>query len=37
VLARTLFAHATNDNLVFNQALQKYFAGEADRLTLERL
>jgi uncharacterized protein (DUF1810 family) len=33
----TLFAHATNDNLVFNQALQKYFAGEADRLTLERL
>jgi uncharacterized protein (DUF1810 family) len=33
----TLFAHATPDNEVFMNALQKYFAGEFDRLTLERL
>lgn len=33
----TLFAHATADNQVFMDALQKYFAGEFDRLTLERL
>jgi uncharacterized protein (DUF1810 family) len=33
----TLFAHATSDNRVFLDALQKYFAGEFDRLTLERL
>jgi uncharacterized protein (DUF1810 family) len=33
----TLFAHATTDNNVFIDALQKYFQGEFDRLTLERL
>jgi len=33
----TLFAHATSDNQVFLDALQKYFAGEFDRLTLDRL
>jgi uncharacterized protein (DUF1810 family) len=33
----TLFAHATSDNKVFTAALQKYFGGEFDRLTLERL
>ena len=33
----TLFAHATNDNDVFKDALQKYFGGEFDRLTVERL
>ena len=33
----TLFAHATSDNQVFKDALQKYFEGEFDRLTLERL
>lgn len=33
----TLFAHATSDNQVFLDALQKYFGGEFDRLTLERL
>jgi uncharacterized protein (DUF1810 family) len=33
----TLFAHATSDNQVFKDALQRYFAGEFDRLTLERL
>ncbi len=33
----TLFAHATTDNGVFKDALQKYFGGEFDRLTLERL
>jgi uncharacterized protein (DUF1810 family) len=33
----TLFAHATSDNAVFTEALQKYFAGEFDRLTLELL
>jgi uncharacterized protein (DUF1810 family) len=33
----TLFAHATSDNQVFKDALQKYFGGEFDRLTLERL
>ena len=33
----TLFAHATSDDVVFKHALQKYFAGEFDRLTLERL
>src|SRR5580658_5317882 len=30
----TLFAHVTSDNQVFLDALQKYFAGEFDRLTL---
>jgi uncharacterized protein (DUF1810 family) len=33
----TLFAHATSENQNFMQALQKYFGGEFDRLTLERL
>ena len=33
----TLFARATSDNQVFKNALEKYFGGEFDRLTLERL
>ena len=33
----TLFAHATTENRVFEDALQKYFAGQYDQLTLERL
>jgi uncharacterized protein (DUF1810 family) len=33
----TLFAHATAANAIFLQALQKYFGGEFDPLTLERL
>jgi len=33
----TLFAHATDDNAVFQRALAKYFSGEFDPLTLERL
>ena len=33
----TLFSHATSDNQVFKDALQKYFGGESDPLTLERL
>jgi uncharacterized protein (DUF1810 family) len=33
----TLFAQATADNRVFNEALRKYFGGEPDRATLERL
>jgi len=33
----TLFAIATSDNQVFQDALQKYFAGEGDRLTVEQL
>jgi uncharacterized protein (DUF1810 family) len=33
----TLFAHATSDNQVFTEALRKYFGGEFDPLTLERL
>jgi uncharacterized protein (DUF1810 family) len=33
----TLFASATTENKIFNDALQKYFSGEPDRLTLERL
>lgn len=33
----TLFAHASSDNQVFLDALQKYFGGEFDRLTIERL
>ena len=34
--AMTLFANATSDK-VFRDALHKYFGGEPDRLTLERL
>jgi uncharacterized protein (DUF1810 family) len=33
----TLFARATPDNAVFNDALQKYFNGQPDPLTLELL
>jgi uncharacterized protein (DUF1810 family) len=33
----TLFASVARDNQVFNDSLQKYFAGEPDPLTLERL
>lgn len=33
----TLFARASSDNQVFKDALEKYFAGEPDKLTLERL
>ena len=33
----TLFARATSDNRVFLEALQKYFGGEADPLTLAKL
>src|SRR5436190_11822339 len=31
----TLFAHATPENQVFNDALEKYYAGEFDSLTLD--
>ena len=33
----TLFAHATADNQVFEDAIRKYFGGEYDQLTLERV
>jgi len=33
----TLFVHATPDNQIFRDALRKYFNGEFDRLTVERL
>jgi uncharacterized protein (DUF1810 family) len=33
----TLFAHAGDDAQIFRDALEKYFAGEEDALTLERL
>jgi uncharacterized protein (DUF1810 family) len=33
----TLFAQAAADNEVFLRALQKYFGGQSDRRTLERL
>lgn len=33
----TLFAHATADNQVFHDALRKYFGGQEDPATLERL
>ena len=33
----TLFAHATSDNQVFKDALEKYCGGEFDRLTVGRL
>jgi len=35
--AMTLFANGTSDNQVFTDALHKYFGGEPDRLTVERL
>ena len=33
----TLFAHATASNEVFEVALQRYFSGQYDQLTLDRL
>lgn len=33
----TLFAHVSTDNQVFLEALRKYFGGEFDSLTLDRL
>jgi len=33
----TLFAHATNHDAVFEDALRKYFRSEYDHLTMERL
>jgi len=33
----TLFASVMSDNSIFNEALRKYFGGEFDKLTLERL
>lgn len=33
----TLFAHAAADNEVFLEALRKYFGGEFDPLTMQRL
>jgi uncharacterized protein (DUF1810 family) len=33
----TLFAEAASEDHLFRQALQKYFGGEADALTLEKL
>jgi len=35
--AMTLFAHAGPDNRIFQDALEKYFDGEDDPLTIERL
>ena len=33
----TLFAHTTSSNEVFEVALQRYFSGQYDQLTLDRL
>ena len=33
----TLFANVTSENVVFRDALQKYFAGQPDPLTIDRL
>jgi uncharacterized protein (DUF1810 family) len=33
----TLFANVTSDNGVFTDALQKYFGGDVDSLTIEKL
>jgi uncharacterized protein (DUF1810 family) len=33
----TLFAHAAADNQIFLDALRKYYSGEVDQLTLQRL
>lgn len=33
----TLFSEATADSQIFKDVLQKYFAGEPDRLTLQQL
>ena len=35
--AMTLFAYVASDNRIFEDALQKYFGGEPDPLTLDRL
>jgi uncharacterized protein (DUF1810 family) len=33
----TLFAHATEENQLFKDALEKYYGGEEDSLTVEKL
>jgi uncharacterized protein (DUF1810 family) len=33
----TLFANTTSENAVFKDALRKYFAGQPDHLTIDRL
>jgi uncharacterized protein (DUF1810 family) len=33
----TLFGHVASDNAIFVSALNKYFDGQSDRLTLDRL
>jgi uncharacterized protein (DUF1810 family) len=33
----TLFAHVATDTQIFEDAIRKYFGGEFDRLTLDRL
>ena len=33
----TLFANATQENQIFEQALRKYFAGQPDQLTIDGL
>ena len=33
----TLFANTTSENQIFKDALQEYFAGKLDQLTLDRL
>ena len=33
----TLFAKATPENKVFQDALEKYFEGQPDHLTIDRL
>jgi uncharacterized protein (DUF1810 family) len=33
----TLFASVASDNAVFADALQRYFAGRRDRLTMEKI
>ena len=33
----TLFAHVTTDNQIFEDAVRKYFGGDFDRLTFDRL
>jgi uncharacterized protein (DUF1810 family) len=33
----TLFANIASENSVFQRALEKYFAGQPDRLTIDRL
>lgn len=33
----TMFASVTSDNAVFTDALQKYFGGDVDSLTVDKL